>query len=147
MSLANRTKVIRHSNAVAAGTTTITPGTAVDRANFEGVVFDVLWGAIVAGGVQSVKVQQSDSPSSGFADLAGSNVAVADDDDNKITRVEIFKPTKRYLKAIVLRATQNSTVDGIVATLHTPRVSGEEIVADATLSGQEVHVSPAEGTA
>lgn len=140
-------KTIRHSNAVAAGTSTITPSAGIDCQGFNHCRFIVLWGAIVSGGAQSAKVQQSsdDGSSDAYADLTGTSVTVADDDDNQLTIIDINNPAERYLKCIVLRATQNSTVDGIIAILsrHDTPVSSQ----DATVQGWEEHNQPAEGTA
>jgi len=147
-SLAKAAKTTRHSNAVAAGQTTITPSAGIDMLGFETCAFEILWGAITAGGAQSVKVQQSndDGVADDYDDLEGSGQTVADDDDNKITIVEVVRPTKRYLKCLVLRATQDSAVDGIVAHQYGARTL--PVTQDATtVSGTEVLVSPAEGTA
>jgi hypothetical protein len=93
-------------------------------------------------------VQQSsdDGVADGYSDLEGSSVTVPDDGDNKLFYVEVVRPMKRYLKLIVLRATQNATLDGIVAVL-----SGAKLVPvthDATTVGAgETWISPEEGTA
>lgn len=139
-------KVIRVSNAVAAGQTAINC-TPVDMAEAESVEFLVLWGAITAGGVQSVKAQQDTAVGMGSAaDLLGSKQDVADTDDNLVTRMEIIKPEERFVRCVISRATQNSAIDGVIAILRYPRV--EPVVQDATVQGTpEVMVSPIEGTA
>lgn len=141
-------KLIRHSNAVAAGATAITPSAGIDTAGFDAVTFIAMFGAIVTSAVTSVKVQQSDDDgvSDGYSDLEGSSVSVADDDDNQIVAVEIIRPQKRYLKMIVSRATANATLDGIVAILHSGNVSPTTHDA-TTVVGSELHWGPAEGTA
>jgi hypothetical protein len=48
------------------------------------------------------------------ADLTGSRIDVADDDDDKIVRLEIHDPREHYLKCVVSLTTQNSVVDGII---------------------------------
>lgn len=142
----NEDKVIRVSNAVAAGTSTV-DSDPVDATGAESVEFLVCWGAIVSGGVQSVKAQQGQVANmSDAADLANTAQAVADTDDNKVTRMEVIRPQEKYLRARVLRATQNSAIDAIIAILRFPKV--RPIVQDATVQGTpEVHVSPDEGTA
>lgn len=139
-------KVIRVKNAQAAGQTTI-DSDPVDMKDAESVEFLVVWGSITAGGAQSVKAQQGAvSNMSDAADLKDSAQTVADTDDNKITRLEIIRPQERYVRARVLRATQDSVVDAIIAILRYPRK--EPIVQDATIQGTpEVLVSPDEGTA
>lgn len=146
--LANEVKATRHSNAVAAGTSVITPSAGIDMAGFDGCMFAVSFGTITAGAVTSIKVQQSsdDGVADAYSDLEGTSQTVADDDDNQVFLVDVFKPRKRYLKVIVSRATQNAVLDGILAMQYAPRV--RPTTQDATtVGGTEVHASPAEGTA
>lgn len=146
--LSQAAKITRHSNAVAAGTTTITPSSGIDMQGYDGCLFLVAFGAITASGVQSVKVQQSDDDgvSDAYSDLEGTSVSVADDDDNQLVWVDVARPQKRYLKVIVSRATQNSAIDGILALQYGSKV--EPVTHDSTtVLGGELHVSPDEGTA
>lgn len=127
----------------AAGQTAIT-SSAVDTAGYEGVLFIVGAGTITGGGVQSIKVQQSsdDAAADDYSDITGTNQAVADDADNTSFRVDVHRPTKRYLKLIVSRATQNSTFGAIYALKYGAR---NRPVA-SQLTG-EAFTAPIEGTA
>ncbi len=146
VNLTKNTKIIRHSNAVAVGVTVITPSTAVDTDSFESCTFIAAFGAIVAGAATSIEVHQSAAAASGFTALLGSKVTVGDGDDDKLAFVEVTRPRKRYLKLVVNRATQNATLDGIIALLSSPKIA--PVSHDATvLAASELHVSPAEGTA
>lgn len=149
MNLLTNLKVTRHNGPVAAGTTTITPSAGIDMKGFESCLFIVPFGAITAGGVQSIEVHQSsdDGVGDAYSALAGTNVAVADDDDNKYAMVEVRNPGKRYLKCIVNRATQNSAIDGIVALQGTTARKKPTTQPDEVAAGSEVHVGPDEGTA
>lgn len=139
-------KTQRLSNAVAAGVTTI-DSAVIDTQGANGARFETLFGAIVAGAVTSVKIQQGTlADGSDMADLAGTSITVADTASNKIVVHEIVKPGERYLRVRVLRATMNSTVDGIVGTLVNPRIL-PTTDDSATVITREIHVSPAEGTA
>lgn len=147
INLSKECKLIRHSVAVAAGTSTITPSAGVDTKGFDSVLFVVAFGAIVTAAVTSIKVQQSsdDGVADGYSDLTGTSVTVLDSYDDKLVYVEVVRPLKRYLKLLVLRATQNATVDGIVAIL-----SGAHDVPtthDSTVATGETWAYPAEGTA
>jgi len=148
MNLSKMTKITRHNNAVAAGTTDITPSAGIDMQNFEGCLFQVLFGAITAGAATSIKVQQSDDDgvADAYSDLEGTSVTVADDDDNQIFWVDVYRPQKRYLKLIVDRGTQNAVLDGIVAMQYGPRKLPTTHDA-TTVGGGELHASPDEGTA
>jgi len=132
------------SNAVAAGTSLVTSA-AVDMANFEGCKFYVPIGTVVSGAATSVKLQGSDDNST-YADIEGSAVTVADDDDNKVVVIDIFRPRTRYLKALVVRATENATVDGIIAVRYGARVYPTTDDASTVIT-RELHQSPAAGTA
>ena len=134
-------------NYTAAGTSAITSD-EVDTANCESVTFLVKFGAIESGAVTSVKVQQFPTTGgSGAADLEGSGVTVLDTDDNKVVAIEIVKPRERYLYCYVSRATQNSTVEWIVAIKNFVRKSPTGDGASIVTAGKNVLVSPAEGTA
>ncbi|MCK6475330.1 MAG: hypothetical protein L6Q35_00695 [Phycisphaerales bacterium] len=141
-------KVVRCKNAVAAGTTDITDATGVDTSGFEEVTFLVPFGAITGSAVTSIKAQQSedDGSSDAYSDLEGSSVTVADDQDNKVAILSIRRPLKKYVKCVVLRATQNSAIDGIIAILRHPRV--RPVTQDTTvMAASEELAGPSEGTA
>lgn len=142
--ISNQIKTTRVNNAAAAATTDINTS-SVDMAGYEGVRFTVLFGAIVAGAVTSIKAQQSADDST-FNDLAGSAITVADDDDNQAFVIDVWRPVDRYVRVVVDRGTQNATVDGVIAEQYGPRVLAPTNDA-TTVGGQEVHASPAEGTA
>ncbi len=118
----------------------------VDAAGFDAVRFLVGFGAITAGAITSIKVQQGALPDlSDAADLAGSRATVADSDDSKVAIVDVFRPKERYLRVVTSRATQNSAIDFAIAELY--RADAEPVAQDATVIAAEVHASPAEGTA
>jgi hypothetical protein len=148
--LTDRAKIsiISTTTAGAAGTSAIT-SSAVDMAGWEGVTFIVPLGAIVAGAVTSVKVQQSsdDGGSDDYTDISGSAVTIADTDDDKLKYIDILSPGKRYLKVVVSRATQNATIGGIIAIQRFPRsVTGSGITQGTNVAG-EAWTAAAEGTA
>jgi len=147
--LTEEAKIVRHSNAVAAGTSDISPTNGIDTQGFGAVQFEVSFGAIVATGVQSIKAQQStviDGTGDTFADVAGTNVTVADSDDNKVFWLDVRNPQERFVRCVVLRATANATLDGITAHLYEPTTM--PVTHDATtVGGGERHVSPIAGTA
>ena len=142
--LLKNAEFVRVENAVAAGTTSV-ESDGVDINGFESIVFIVALGAITTGAATSVKLQQSTDNSS-FADLEGTSITVADDDDNQIALLEIHRPRERYVRAVVSRATQNAVVDGIFAIKHNG-TRYAPITQGATVVAAEVHASPAEGTA
>jgi len=144
MNLSKSAKVTRVSNAVAAGQAT-TNCSSVDMKGFESVTFIVAIGAIVSTGTVTVKAQQSEDDSS-FADLEGTSIAYTDADDNKLAILEITKPRERYVRPVVITATANGTIDGVIAI---QTAANEEPVThdSSTVLSTEQHLAPAEGTA
>lgn len=146
--LSNSTKISVVEGAAAAGQTALTSD-AIDMANWEGVRFLTAFGAITSGGVQSVKLQQANdsggSPDD-FSDIEGSSVTVADDDDGQVVVHDVWRPTKRYVRAIVSRATQDSVLSVIIAETYGPRVL-PTTDDTATVVARRLLTSPAEGTA
>lgn len=127
----------------AAAATAIT-STAVDTANAEGVRFIVQMGAIVTGAATSLKVQHSDTTTDGdYSDIAGTSQTIADNDDEEVFISDIRKPTKRYVRLIVSRATQNATCSAI-AEVYGLR---SQPATDGSGVTRELFASPASGTA
>jgi len=145
--LSTEGKVTRLSNAVAAGQTTVN-GSSVDMQGFEAVTFYVLIGSITSSGTVDVKAQQSndDGNSDAFADLEGTKISYADDDDNQVAVLEVVNPQERYVRPVVVRGTADSVIDGIIAVQTGAKVA--PVTHDATtVVGSEVHHAPDEGTA
>ena len=136
-------KVTRVSNAVAAGTAT-TNCTSVDMKGYRDVTFVLSVGAIVATGTVTLKAQQS-TDNSTFADLEGTAVAYTDADDNKLAILEITDPLERYVRAVVITATANGTIDSVIAIQ--TMADAEPVTHSTTVVGSEQHLAPAEGTA
>lgn len=98
----------------AAGQTDITSD-AVDASNCDGVLFIVSFGTITSGAVTSIHVEQCDTSGGSYAELDGTEITVADDDDNKTFYVDIQRPRERFLKLVVDRGTQNAVTGSIIA--------------------------------
>lgn len=150
MNLSPNVKTVRllpdGTNYTASAAATAATSNILDTAGYDGVRFLIGFGAIVSGAATSVKVQQNTANStSGMADIAGTSITVADDADGKVAVIEILRPQERYLRVITSRATQNATVDFLVAELFDAR--SVPVTQDTTILGYEQHISPAEGTA
>lgn len=142
--ISNQIKTTRVMNAVAAGTSD-QDSSSVDMLDYEGVRFTVSFGTITGSAVTSIRAGQSANDSS-WADLLGTDITVADDDDNQVAILDIWRPIDRYVRCTVKRATQNAVIDGVVAEQYGPRVL-PPTNDSSTVVGQEIHTSPAEGTA
>ena len=147
MQLTPDTKTILAKPAVAAGSTDITDATVIDTSGYEGVRFIFSFGTITAGAATSVLVagKATSPPVLGTDDLVGTSITVADSGDDKIYIIDIHKPLQRYILPIVKRATQNAVLNSIVAELYGP--SKAPVTAHSSVGAQELHISPAVGTA
>lgn len=102
----------------AAGTSAIN-GSIIDMQDYDGVLFMLMLGAIVAGAVTSVKLQHGDVANlSDAADVLGSSQTIADTEDDTVRYLEMVKPSKRYCRIVVSRATQNATVAAVALPFH-----------------------------
>lgn len=130
----------------AAGTTDIN-GTTLDMQGFEGVLMLVRFGAITASAVTNVHAEQgAESDLSDAADLTGTGITVADDDDGQIFVIDLYRPRERYVRVVVDRGTANAVVASAEYIQYGNRKGPiTQNVADAVT--YELHVSPAEGTA
>jgi hypothetical protein len=149
MNSIKQTELVRVHAPAAAGSSDITDCAVIDMQGYESVEFCVGFGTITSGAVTSIHAKQADAKSSDTAltsgqDLAGTSVAVADDDDNKIARLEVYRPEKRYVQLVIKRATQNAVVDLAWAVKTKPRKI--PVTQAATVANSKVAVSPAEGT-
>ena len=139
---------IVHSTAVAAGTTDIEPANGIDSADCDEIVFQVLPGTITAAAVTSCKLQQSiavDGTGDAFSDIIGTAQTIADDDDNTLFVLDIKRPTKRYVRCVVVRGTQNAVLNSIIAIRK--GVATRPVTQGATVGGTELHEDAIEGTA
>jgi len=127
----------------AAGSANIN-GVTLDMSGFESCVMAVDVGPVVSGAATSIKAQQGEnSDGSSMADLTGTSQTILDTDDNKTFYIDLIKPEKRYVRLVVLRATQNATVSA-----HYIQTGARKApTSHGTGVAGETHVSPVEGTA
>lgn len=148
-SLRDSTVITRVMAAQAAGTDDAISTDALDMATpagnqFNGVTFLVMFGAITATAVTTIKVQQSsdDAGADDYSDIEGTEQSVADDDDGKVFYVDVLNPDKRYLELVVTRATANAVIDGVIALQYGARRNP----VTQTVAGER-HQDKLEGTA
>lgn len=120
--LAHNCKIVRCSNAVAAGTTTVN-GTGVDTAGYEGVLFVLQLGALTATNVTTLKAQGSsdDGSADAYADMAGASAVAADTESGKILYLDVADPREKWVRPVVTRATANAVIESIIAILYGPK--------------------------
>lgn len=105
--------------AVAAGTGDSQNGNTIDTQGAESIAFAIQFGVITASAVTTLKIQAgSASNASDMADIPGATVAVPVSASTTVVWApEIHRPTKRYLRVVVVRATANAVIAGGVALL------------------------------
>ena len=145
LQLGRALKIIKVMGAVAAGTTEQN-GTAVDLSGYEGVMFVAHFGAITAAGVQSLSADQGATSGTATDAIAGSKVVVADDDDDRVAVLDIYRPRDRWVRPVIARATQNAVINGVVAYLYGGKLESPARDATEVPDGRGLLASPAEGT-
>jgi len=122
-------------------------GAVFDMQGFEGVMMVVKFAAVAAAGVFSIKVQQDTAVGMGAAaDLAGTAIAVANDDDEQIFILDIYQPKERYVRVVVVKDATNVSAEMAFYIGYGARTLPvvQTLVDKVTY---ELHVSPVEGTA
>lgn len=122
-------------------------GAILDMQGFEGVMMVVKFGDIAAGAATSIKAQQdTDAAGATMADLEGTAIAVADDDDNQIFIIDLYQPTERYVRVVVDKDAANNTEEMALYIQYgaEQRPVIQTVVDEVTY---ERHNSPAEGVA
>jgi len=122
-------------------------GAIVDMQNYDGVLMIVKFATIANGATTSIKAQQGQLANmSDAADLAGTAISVADDDDNQIFVIDLYKPRERYVRLVVTKDGSNNAAESAIYVQYSGRkMPIDNNVTDAVT--YELHVSPAEGTA
>lgn len=138
LSLLKNAEFVRASNAIAAGTGT-TNGSAIDMSSAESVTFVGCFGTLTSTNVSELKVQESADGSTGWTDIPGATASTNDTMSNKMLAVEAIKPSKRFVRFVLIRSTANAVVDAIVAILNHARKS--PVVQGSTVGGSASGVS------
>lgn len=122
-------------------------GAVLDMQGYESALIVVHFAAIAGGAVTSIKAQQDTAVGMGTAaDLLGTGITVAADDDNQIFWINIHKPRERYIRVVIDKDAANATAESAIYYQSTGRLQPEDNNVTDLVTG-EVHVSPAEGTA
>ncbi len=131
------------SPGVAAGTSDTQTTTAVDMTGFDGVQFQAIIGTVTSTGLIHLKVQHSDDNST-FADVLGSNSTAIPVAGNALI-AEVYKPTKRYVRAALVRATANVVITSVTAIQYGPTFGPPAV--DSSVASFVMLNSPPSGTA
>lgn len=120
-------------------------GAEVDMSGWDGVLMIFSFAAIAAGAVVSVKAQQDIvTGMATAADLLGTGQVVADDDDDKVFTIDLYKPLERFVRGVVDNDASNASAQSL---LYIKYRGAKAPVDNSGIGGYELHVSPIEGTA
>lgn len=116
-------QLFKDARVILAKAAQVSAGTAVesdviDTANFEGVAF---FGSIAAqNAANTIKVQQGDaSNGSDMTDLVGTATPAGTNGHSPL--VDVFRPTKRYVRAVITRSGANTATGDLYAVLYGAR--------------------------
>lgn len=122
-------------------------GAVLDMSGWEGVLMVVKFAAIAGGAVTSIKAQQDTAVGmGGAADLLGTGITVADNDDDQIFIIDLVKPEERYVRLVIDKDAANNTAESAIYIQYGARVEPTTLTLADEVT-YERHVSPIEGTA
>lgn len=132
---------------IAAASNTDANSTIIDMQGYDGVCFVAPITDSVATGVATLKAEQDDANADGgMAALSGATATAtsAENDDLNETALvlDVYKPTKRYVQAVLTSATANIAFGSMIAILY--RGSKCPVTQGATIADSASVVSPAE---
>ncbi len=122
-------------------------GEVFDTQGFDGVMIVTKFGDIAAGAVTTFKAQQGEQTDlSDGADLAGTGISVAADDDNQVFVIDIYRPLERFIRGVLDKDGVNNTEEMMLYIGYKARKlpTTMDLADEVTY---ELHASPAEGTA
>ncbi len=137
--LLNNVEFVRVANSSAAAQKAV-DGVAIDMAGKVGATFVASFGTVTTASVITLKAQFSDDGATNWKDIAGSvtHTANGTDANNKILVLDVVRPEKRFVRAVVTRTAANAAVDGVNAIvygpLNRPVAQGTTVLGAATVA-------------
>ena len=120
-------------------------GATLDMKGYDGVLVVCKLATIATNATTSIKMQSgAASDMSDAADLTGTGVTIADDDDNEVKFIDLYQPRERYVRCVMDKDTSNACAESVVYIQY--RGKSAPVTQPSGVEG-ETHQSPAEGTA
>ena len=140
------TKLTRVMTAQAAASSDFN-GDVLDMAGFDGVMFIAQFGTLTVNAVTGLKAQQDSVVGfGGAADLEGTLVSFADDEDDQVLILDLVKPVEQFVRCVIERSVANAVIDSVIAIQYKAREKATTHDT-ATVAGDKISLSPAEGVA
>lgn len=143
--LSSRVKLIKVQDHTTAATSAVnSDGVDMDQdGGYAGVLFISSFGTAASGNTLNGAQSTDNGSTDDYTDLVNTSVSSGTSDED--VWLDIYKPTKRYVRAEFARGT-SSTLESVWAILYEPRSMSVDNTTSGTIVG-EGHISPAEGTA
>lgn len=141
----NLSKHVKHTDALdyASGTANRN-GAILDMAGWDGVLAFVKMATLAAGAVGDIHMEQDTAVGGGtMADLAGTAIAIADNDDNQMFVIDLYRPLEQYVRVVVTKDGANAQAEFAFYLQYRGR---KLPVASMGADEYELHISPSEGT-
>ena len=120
-------------------------GATLDMKEFDGVLVVCKLATVAAGAVTSIKMQSgAASDMSDAADLTGTGVTIAADDDDEVKYIDLYQPRERYVRCVMDKDGSNACAESVLYIQY--RGKSAPVTQPTGVEG-EAHQSPAEGTA
>lgn len=122
-------------------------GAILDMKGFESVMIIAIMAAIAGSAATVMKAQQDTAVGGGtMADLLGTGITIADDDDDQIFIIDLVKPLERYVRVVFDKNGAQASAESVIYVQYD--ADNRPITQTVTdLVTYERHISPAEGTA
>lgn len=145
LSLLKECLITKSSIAAVAAVDDITDGSIIDLGSptegiFDSVCFVAILGEVTAAAVVTLKAYYGDAAALGdgaYKTTTAAITAAGNDTDNNLLILDVIRPGKRYVRADLIRDTQNAVVDSIIAIRYNARTiptTQTAAVADGDLS-------------
>ncbi|KLU64024.1 hypothetical protein DEAC_c40180 [Desulfosporosinus acididurans] len=144
MNLSKDVKISQVLGHVAAGIAAQT-SVVVDMQGFAGVVFVAALGTVTAAAVVTLKAQEDVvNPMTAAKDLSGASASFTAGaaDSNKCIVLDVYRPNKRYLQAVLTPTIQNAEIGAIIAIQYQSGAKPTEI--DPSVIASALAISPDE---
>jgi len=135
MNLSKNCKITVVAAAAVAATTDVTTD-VLDMSGYDGVMFIALTGDVTSGSkltltAKANSANSTSSPTPVTQKATTEVTAGATDSDSKAIVVDVYKPTLRYVFAVLARTTQNAVVGGVIAIQY--KAKAKPTTQDATV--------------
>lgn len=133
-------KIKKTSVAAVADVADITDGTIIDLANCDSVMGIAILGEVTAAAVVTLKAYCGDVANlsdGAYKSITATVTAAGNDTDNNMLVLDVVRPWKRYIRFDLVRDTQNSVVDSILAITYNHRnvpTTQDTGIADSAVS-------------